>query len=113
MQLYWSDWGSPAQMWVALWHIQPQALGLLWVLRAGTSVGVSWLGAPGWALCATAEVRGTEPCCPRASRRQRQALHLQPLPWTQTGLASQPRPWALDPALVLSSAALQAPPQSP
>lgn len=120
MQLYWGDsgsaapehapWSALAPVWVAMWHTQPQALILLWVLWAGASMGSSWLGAPGWALCATEEVRGTEPCCPCASGHRCQVLRPQSLPRAQAGLATWPRLWALNPALVLSSATLQAPP---
>lgn len=61
-------------------------------------MGGSWLRATGWALCASTEVRGTEPSCPCASTHRHPTLH------------PQPPPRALDPALILSSATLQAPP---
>lgn len=71
----------PAHPWVSV-PSPGHVAGYGWC-RTSASMGGNWIGAPGWALCATMEVWGTEFCCPCASRHHRQALCWQPTLWAE------------------------------
>lgn len=109
MQLYWGDWGVqsmhrglPCTNCTMGVCAQPWAHGWLWVLQDKGLHEGSWIGAPGWALCATMELWGTIPVLVGTiTKHCVDSLHCG------QRLASWLQLWALYTALVFSSATPQ------